>query len=216
MSNKVGLIEKECILVVEGKNDRNVLLSLCKYLHIEELLHVFFLEGKIDLPGLNAILNLSDFHTKVKSFGVIRDADDDPSRAFQSVVTFFAKLNLPQPKRGGEFASNAKIKTGIFILPDNNGKGELETIVAKALEIEHSARMECVDSCLKCMQSKGVDISKADKARVHTYIGASEKPELTIGEAAEACMWTWDGSIFNNLKKFLSTLSSPVLPVSPS
>ena len=46
----------------------------------------------------------------------------------------------------------------------------------------------------------------SDKARAHAFLASRTRPELRVGEAAEAGHWQLDSPVFDPLKSFLLAL----------
>ena len=104
---------------------------------------------------------ISSGFSKVSSLGIVRDADEDPIAAFQSVCTAIKNadtevkhIKLIPPKKPLEF-SNSNPKIAIMIIPNINSPGRLEDICLKA--VEDDPAISCVDDFFNCLQQKGLD-----------------------------------------------------------
>lgn len=201
-------IEKENILVVEGPEDEGIFLCLAKHLNILSKLQVIPIGGKIDYPGLKAVISVPNFRSKVKAFGIVRDADDDPSGAFQSIKDSLSRLNLPCPTTCGDFSNNGSLKTGILILPDKDKNGAIEDVLISISEKNDAKRKDCINGFADCLISKGINLPRINKTKMYAYLSAFDEPGKRIREAARASYWNWDDDGFSVMCNFLKKLTS--------
>jgi len=199
-------IVKSSLLIVEGYDDERFFKSFARYLGMEEKVQIIPIRGQIGYRELKSVVFTSGFR-RVKSLGIIRDANDNPQGAFQSIVNSLKRLGFSPPSKSGEFVSKDDIKVGILVLPENK-KGELETVIAKVLNTQHSERMSCVDLYFKCLQGNGINIKKIDKAKVYAYFTSYPDPDKRLGEAAEAGYWSWDDKEFGSIREFILKLTN--------
>lgn len=201
-------IEKKNILVVEGPDDEGIFLCLAKHLNILPSLQIIPIGGKIDYPKLNAVASAPNFKSTARALGVIRDADDDPAVAFQSIKDILKRLKLPYPENYGDFPTNNSLKTGILILPDKDKKGAIEDVLIAVSEQRDTKRKDCINGFIECLVSKEVKLSKINKTKIHAYLSAFEEPGKRIREAARAGYWDWTDNGFSEMRDFLSILIS--------
>ena len=108
-------ILKPFLLIVEGSSDKNFFESLCKFMTINdiEIIEVGGVSRFMDQVG--AIIRMDGFEN-VKTFGIIRDADNNVNQAFNSVQDVLRNNNLPVPHptsniipffMGGDFDINS-------------------------------------------------------------------------------------------------------------
>jgi len=192
------------VIVVEGPDDRRFLRALFRHLGLETGLQIIEAHGKDKLGPLLRTLPLASGFAQVETLAVFRDADDDPHAAFQSLCNSLRHAGLGAPFRPA-LVVPGKPSVGIFVWPDCNTAGTLETLCLTAISGEPV--MDCVEEYIHCVQkTQGTLPQPADKARLHAFLASCNKPGLRLGEAAEAGYLPWNSSIFEPLKQFLRAL----------
>jgi hypothetical protein len=212
-------------LLVEGRTPEMFFREIVeKHLSVKEKLEVREFKNNESLTTfLKVFTRRPEFIEKVQSLGIIRDAEDQPARsAFQSVCSSLKAVGITPPNRIGEIqsctfqmpeiageAQQREIKIGVFILPDCNGKGMIETLCLKSLdeEVSHLATLKCADDYFTCLASnEGIQPRNLDKAKTWTYLSAFGTFEPQVGRAAQKRIWKWDNIAFQPLMKFLKIL----------
>ncbi len=157
------------LLLVEGKDEELFFGALIKQLGLQNI-QVMGIAGKTNLrPNLKA-LTLSPRFPEVIPLGVVRDADDDPSAAFQSVHDALRAVDLPAPERPLVSAGESPRVT-VMILPAENASGMLEDLCLKA--VESDSAMTCVEQYFQCLQQQGPPLpSNISKARVQVFLNS--------------------------------------------
>jgi hypothetical protein len=149
-----------------------------------------------------------EFREGVNSMAIIRDAEDNPAEsAFASVCSSLGAVGIACPIGAGLF-STAEHRAGVFILPDCNQPGMLETLCWSVLEANptNAPHLECVDEYLACVRNAGVEIKNETKARIWTYLAGWGRFDPQVGRAARANAWDWDSPALTKLSTFLKTL----------
>jgi hypothetical protein len=161
--------------------------------------------GVDELHGfLKALVRTAAFRTRVSSLAIIRDAEDNPAAAFQSVCGVLRNVGLPVPSQP-RIVETFTPRIGVLILPDETTPGMLETVCLQA--IAEWPIMECVEEYFHCIQMRvGATPKNLDKAKVHAYLSSMVRPHLTFGQSAEAGYWPFENPIFDPLKEFLIAL----------
>ena len=195
-------ITKPRLLVGEGREEVRFFDAFLKHRCItnitvmdyggKEKLHTFLKS----LPGLSGF-------DQVVSLAVTRDADDDFDPAFQSVRDGLERAGFSTPARCEETADGPP-KTSVFILPDCGSPGMLESLCLRS--IQDQPAIECVDAYFECMRSHDRIADNKWKARVHAWLASENKPDMRLGEAAEAGYWPFDHDAFAQLEGFLQAL----------
>lgn len=201
-------IKRENILVVEGTDDEGIFLCLAKHLSILSSLQVISIGGKIDYPGLRAVVSVPNFRSTVKALGIVRDADDDPNAAFQSIKDTLNRLRLPSPTIYGDFPKDGRLRTGILILPDKDKKGTIEDILINVSEKQDAKRKDCINGFVECLVSKEIKLLKINRTKIYTYLSTFDEPGKRIREAARAGYWNWEDNGFSIMRDFLKKLTS--------
>ena len=141
----------------------------------------------------------------VDSIGVTRDADESSASAFQSVRSLLmssAGLDAPDEPM---VATWGRPRVSVFILPNCESAGMLETLCLSAVQDDPAT--PCVEQYLQCLEeTANMPSRNPDKARAHAFLASRARPELRVGEAAEAGHWQLDSPAFDPLKSFLLAL----------
>lgn len=199
-------LDCEVQLLVEGKDDENFFSALIEDLGIENI-QIHDIEGVGKLKGFIRVLSGRPSFTIVKGVGIILDADNrTPDSVMQSVRSALEGIaGLSAPERAGELFGD-EIKTGAFILPDNQNPGMLETLIWNTIEDEKMR--ECIGQFIECAESApSGDLDRLDKSRVHAYIATQKKPNVSVGVAAQRGYWNFDHPALSGIKDFVIQLS---------
>ncbi|HIC91689.1 MAG TPA: hypothetical protein EYP21_06455 [Syntrophaceae bacterium] len=198
-------IMRSRILVVEGKDEELFFSGLINHLGLAENLQVLGIGGKDKLRrNLKALKSAPNF-AQVVSLGLVRDADENPAAALQSVRDALQAENLPAPMHPMEPVGNSPQVT-IMILPDESTPGMLEDLCLRA--VARDPAMHCVVQYFQCLQDRDLIFlpHKMSKAKVHVFLASRSEPDRRLGEAAKAGYWPWDNEAFEQVKKFLKLL----------
>ena len=206
MATEKEQLSKPKQLVVEGKSAERLFSALLSALGITEIeIHDF--GGTTELRGfLKAFKRTPGFDPGVNSLGIVRDADNDPKAAFQSVRDALSNAELPGPEKPDEPVVVEGFRVAIMVLPDSGTKGTLETVCLSS--VVDDPAMECVDRYLECLSSSKLTKlpGNLDKARVQTFLASRSRPGLLLGEAAAKGHWPWDHSAFEQVRAFIQSL----------
>lgn len=189
-------IEKEYILLVEGKDEVRFFNVYLKHLGIEDIQPIEV--GGRDKFQENFPLFIadSDFNT-VKGYAIIRDADENINSTFQSVVGLLNKYKQSVPKGVFHFNADKGKKVGVYIMPGILQGKMLEDL---CLEIViGSPVLACVDvymDCLNASTKKKGDGAESDKnkfyfpknrskAKLHAYLAGMHEYVPDLGIATE-------------------------------
>jgi len=195
-------IEQSHLLLVEGIDDAFFFEAFLKQLNLYDVEIWPIGCGRNFKTRLGLLKKLSGFE-RVKSIGVIRDADEDPAAAFASVSQALRENGLSAPDSYGCRSTETPI-TCIMILPDGiNSQGMLESLCLRA--IKDDPAMPCMNKYFDCLHGLGIFQRKVDedKAKVHAYLASREKPDKRLGESAMASYWPFVSEVFDNVKRFL-------------
>ncbi len=193
---------KPCLLVVEGKDDEGFFEALVKHLGLHESIQLHKAQGKDNLrDALDAVVKNPGF-PDVNSLGLVRDADQNPKAAFQSICSILPLVGLPVPKTVlAPIGQNPRVT--IMILPSLDRPGALEDICIES--VAEDACMSCVEGYLECLSTKGIKIrdNMRAKAMVQVFLASRPRPGLQLAVAAQAKIWPWDHEVFVPLQNFL-------------
>jgi len=190
------------LLLVEGKDDEKFFGALIRHLEIPNVQIIRIGSGREARKHLKAVKDTSGFH-KVRSLGIVRDADNYPDRAFQSICDALDYAGLPVPDEPITPVGNNPC-LAVLILPGADKPGALEDLCLQA--VRGDPAMHCVNQYFKCLEGKGFSLPRnMSKAKVQVFL-ASKPKALRLGEAAEAGFWPWDAKSFEHVKDFLQKL----------
>ncbi|MEA3345448.1 MAG: DUF3226 domain-containing protein [Chloroflexota bacterium] len=191
------------VLIVEGEDDRRLFSELIAHLHLSEI-EVRAIGGKTKFRSNVKALTITSGFDKVSSVGVIRDADEDPTAAFQSVCDALQDTGLPRPEEPLQPVGDSP-QVLVMLLPDGETPGMLEDLCLQSVKEDPATR--CVDEYFECLQDQlNVLPRNLSKARLHAFLASRERPDLRLGEAAQRGYWLWDHPVFEQSKRFLRML----------
>lgn len=186
-------ITRPKLLLVEGKDEEGVFDALIKRLSIPEV-QIIAYKGKPNLKNfLGAIVSTPGFGN-VLFLGIVRDADDNPAGAMQSLQGALQDYDLPVPEAPMKRTGSSPTVT-VFVMPGETRTGMLEDLLWNSIP---TSQTSCIATYLECMQV----VSPSSKNRVHAYL-ASKKDPMRVGEAAQAGIWDFGNPAFNDVKEFL-------------
>lgn len=198
-------ILKENLVLVEGHDEELFFEALVRHMGINSI-QVLPIAGKDNLRPNLKMLVVSPRFSEVVSLGIVRDANNNPEGAFQSVCGALEIVNLPVP-RVALLPTGRGPQVTIMILPDGNTPGMLEDVCLRT--VGEDPAMFCVEEFFKCLQKRNVSMPRNNsKARVQVFLGSRLEAGKRLGEAAQAGYWPWDHIAVEQIKKFLMTFSA--------
>ena len=181
-------ITKTKILLVEGNDELNLFEELLNDLNLNDQIQVIEVGGKTKFsPKLSGIKSMPEFRTIVTSIGIVRDADDDPISAFQSVCSALRKNQLPEPN-APLVTVQGRPHVTVMIVPDRNTIGMIENVCLES--VNDDPAMECIDQFFLCLENKGRVLAdnQVPKARVRAYLTSRELLEIAHFEGIQHCL----------------------------
>ncbi len=195
-------IHEPNLLVVEGREEELFFTELIEHLGLR-CLQVLEIGGKTRLRGrLKGLFPQNRDDEQVISLGVVRDADDSPEGALDSVKSALGAAGLAVPD-ATLIPAGRNPRVSIMILPGPGQKGKLEDLCLKS--VKDTCPMTCVEEHFQRLQDQCELIPKdISKAKVEVYLGSQEIPDLRLGHAAAKGYWPFDHDAFDQLRDFLS------------
>ena len=198
------------LLLVEGKDEVNLFKKLIKgcVSHTFPTIQVIGVGGHTKFRrNLNTIREAARSGPRLRTIGIVRDADTDPAAGFRSVLDSVSSVGFEPPPRHAAF-STGDPSIGIFIVPDGENEGAIETVCRRS--IEGNAATECVKDYLDCLKRRDALLStNEDKSFAHAYLAAMRDPMVRVGEAALNDIWDFQGQAFSGLVEFVRQLGAP-------
>ena len=201
-------LTSDWLLLVEGKDEVNLFEELMKHCFgAEPTVQVVDAGGVRKFPNrLRAIQTACRARPTLRSIGVVRDADDDASGAFRSVCDHIRNVGYEPPAVHGEF-SDATPSIGVFIVPNGEEPGAIETLCRRSREGDEVGR--CVDEYLRCLDgNEAMRSMNEDKSFAHAYLAAMEDPVARVGEGARQGVWDFESAAFAELSEFIRKLGA--------
>jgi len=212
-NNKLFKITKPFLMMVEGKDDREMLYRLCDHIGLSrEQVQIFEYRGKEKFPAaLKFITNSEKFET-VEKLGVFRDADDGSESAFQSIEYHLKASDLiPDsaiPSSQGTVSHSddeqASMSIGVFIMPNCSDHGALESLLLGSLSNEmHSEIAGFIANSEALLGSDRTrdKFKNSDKSKVYAYSALFEN--ANFHDMFNKRLWEFDHATFDKLKAFL-------------
>ncbi len=196
-------VSKPRVLIVEGEDEKRLFSALIAHLDLSDI-EIRAIGGKTRIHSNIRALTMTSGFDEVISVGVIRDADEDPTAAFQSVCGALQDAGLARPTESMQPAGDSP-RVIVMILPSEETSGMLEDLCLES--VREDPAMRCVDEYFECLEERVGKLPRnLSKARVHAFLASRERSDLRLGEAAQKGHWPWNHPAFEQAKLFLSTL----------
>jgi hypothetical protein len=196
-------ISLPCLLAVEGIDPFGFFLSLLKSMGLSGTIEVRNFGGNGDLAArLKALASMSSFQ-RVRSLGIVRDAETNAAGAFAAVQGALRRAQLPVPRSQAAVAEGPPRVT-VFILPDRETPGMIETLCLRA--VAGDPVMRCVDEFLTCSRQAGAPLGNETKARFHAFLASRDKPGQPLRHAVAKSYFPLEDAAFQPLREFLQSL----------
>lgn len=193
---------KAIAVFVEGLDEVNVIEALLREMGRDDV-DVRAVGGKDQLSVQLPVAVKQATFSKVRSVGVIQDADDDAGAALNRIRTTLSSARLPVPQNVLEEATNGTVKTRFMLLPGNMEPGYLEDVFLSACS--SLAELRCVNqfsACCTAIGGKAFD----SKRRAYGVLLALGAPETRLGRAFASGAVDGRSTAYDGLKAFLRAL----------
>ncbi len=177
---------KDRVLLVEGRDDREVIYQFCNYFSIDNRT-LFSIEAKDGVENLIDDLKVR-IRTGVKVLAAVIDADIDRSARWEQVCAAIEVhgYNLPNaPTQEGTIldAPNAsRPKLGIWLMPDNQAPGMLEDFLLRLTNESDPLIVRAESVVDRIPEAERLfERTKRSKAIIHTWLAWQEEPGTSLG-----------------------------------
>lgn len=184
---RIARTRRSQILLVEGKNDLHVMLSLCGHYHVPETFEIVEKEG---VDNVLETLEVEIASSSRESIGIIVDADTDLASRWASICSILSRYHYTPPNNPGRYGTilphESKPMVGVWLMPDNHLPGELEDFIAFLVpdkqpgslwtHAEHS--LDRLPASLKRFSDQD-----RSKAHIHTWLAWQREPGKPLGQA---------------------------------
>ncbi|HBD96336.1 MAG TPA: hypothetical protein DC057_19355 [Spirochaetia bacterium] len=203
-------INKSKVLIVEGLDEVNFFTEYLSYLKLMEIQVIPYCgRGRLN-EHINDLIKLPGFDS-INIIGFIQDADFNTARSsFDSMVSVLNSYNIPCPDNPGGFATSSELKSGIFIMPNNQDEGMLEDLFLCILSDTEKDIISCIQgfqACFKNLPNCGLnqrnDVSKSLMLSYFAY----RNPEVyRVGIGAQKGYFDFSHGCLSKIKEFLEEL----------
>jgi len=204
MADTVKIL-KPNLLVVEGHDDELFFNALVKHLNLGDI-QILPIGGKTKLCENLRALTISPGFANAASITIVRDADDNPKGAFQSVQDALKSAGLPSPEKAFE-RYEQEPRVMVMILPEEGKTGALEDLCLNS--VANDTIIYCVEKHFSCLKEQKISLPQNPaKAKVQVFLGSKEKSGKRLGEAAQAGYWPMDSDAFAQIRKSLCEIGA--------
>lgn len=199
-------ITQKCVLLVEGKEDQLFFDAIVKQQNLQNI-QIISYKGKTNLrPFLSVLVKSPEFHNRVISIGIVRDADTNASGTFKSICDALQNACLSVPHSVLEpVGQNPRIT--ILVIPHGSTHGMLEDLCLESVIEDPSTN--CMEQYFQCLQELPSSMpNNISKAKVQVFLASRHEPGKRLGEAAQAGYWPWNNEVFDSVKSFLQQIVS--------
>jgi hypothetical protein len=202
------------VLLVEGVNDKHVLIHLCTNLNI---LQPFKIKPKEGISNLLYTLPVEIKESGIEILGVIIDANSDMKARWQAIHNHLEEAGyqdipaLPDPAgtilEAPIDTTSLLPRVGIWIMPDNQSNGILEDFLL-SLVPDDSILYQHVEKSIGSIpdEERRFSESAEPKAKIHTWLAWQENPGLRMGTAIDARAFILDDPRVERLMTWLKEL----------
>ena len=178
---------KSRVVFVEGKDEGQFFSALARYLELPDEIQFIDVGGKDNLrPMIRALKDRSEWAEVVTSVGVVRDADNDPRAAFQSICDALQSAGLARPTAPLKPAGSSP-QVMAMVLPDIETPGMLEDLCLRSVESDRA--MTCVDEYFCCLEQRLEQLPQnPSKARVQAFLASREVLEEAHFDLLQECV----------------------------
>ena len=173
------------VLLVEGPDDKHVVIHLSERSGLEQNFWIIEKEGKDTLLDSIVLEARTPGRTVM---GVVLDANDDLDARWQAVTDRLNRLrredhfdlpDLPAKPEPGGTILDGRLRIGIWLMPDNLSTGELEDFVGSMIPSGDPVwpRAEDFIDGIPPDDRKFAP-GKIQRAKVHAWLAAREAPRL--------------------------------------
>jgi hypothetical protein len=208
-------------LLVEGKDDLNVVMSIAMKKMIPETFEIIDTQGYENLRGG---LTTRIRNAGLDTLGLIVDADLDISGRWQSLKAVFEHpefgYELPNtPQYGGTIVTHSDIentifpqKIGVWLMPDNKKAGMLEDFLRMIVQ-SNDILMPLAEESIDNVQAKVVEAERfsdihQSKALMHTWLAWQNEPGKPFGQAFTRSYFDKNAELVNAFADWLTMLFS--------
>jgi len=198
------------VLLVEGRDDEHVVKSICGYFKFGNIERINTMEGIDRL--LESIPVWLKPNMNISVLGIIVDADDDAKARWQSIANHLRKAGYhavdESPDENGAIVmplDDSQPKVGIWLMPDNHGKGYLEDFLRRLIKQNDSLHHYAENVVAALPQTRFKEIHRS-KAIMHSWLAWQEDPGKPFGQSITAHYLDLDNPLGKTFVRWLRQL----------
>jgi hypothetical protein len=181
------------LVLVEGKDEVHFFSAVIDHLGFTDI-EVRSFEGVDNLRGTLRALTGIEGYERLVAVAVVRDAEGNGRSAFQAVQDALRNADLPVPPAALQ-PTGRNPAVVVLINPHEQPDGRFDDVCAES--VQGTSVMGCVEEYLHCLRGLGPGIpARGWKTRIHAYIAAQERPEVSLGIAARRGYFPLDHPAF--------------------
>ena len=199
-------VEHSKQIIVEGNDEIRIFQSLISYLNVSNI-QIRHYGGVDNLRSFLRTFRTSPGFRDIRSLAIVADADSDRERRERRIRSALSDMSLPTPDSPLEIASDSQLKIAYLVIPHGRENGMIEDVCLDS--ISDDPAMDCIERYFECIGesvTSGPREVWSSKARLHAFLASRDRPDLRIGEAADAGVWNFDHESFLPLKDLLKSL----------
>jgi hypothetical protein len=196
MTNKVLLVDKK-VLVVEGRTEVFVIPYLIEANGVNwgkgknTVVHIKDYDGYTNISETDAIAT-ELLASGLTALGIIIDADEEPKERWQSIRnacqnSFTNGLPKDLPENGLICNAPNEVKFGIWMMPDNQMRGILETFLAYMIPDTNESLWKFAQQSTQEATNQGANFTEfqRDKANIYTWLAWQNPPGQQLHQAID-------------------------------
>ena len=193
-------IEKEKVILVEGKTDLHFFEGLLSHIQKEDHVQVIEYKGKGNLSDFFSFLlkrGQEEEVVSLKSVLITKDVNNSFEDTFKSLQNLFKKNGFNAPCKVGHYVKNQlSIKGSFFLMHGENRTGYLEDLYLQSLE---KPLMGCINEYFRCLCKKEIGPNIIfSKHKTLVALAAQEEAEQ-LGYAAKKHYVNFEHPCFSSL-----------------
>lgn len=179
-------------LIVEGKNDQHIFWALCERMSIQENFNIILPKNENKESAIDTFETSLYANGDLKTVAIVIDADESASNTWDSLRNILLSLGFPVqreiPHNGYiGYGENLGKKAGVWIMPSNQTKGELEDFIQQLIPPDDDLK-PIAENTLTMIENEGKARYRGDRAKafIHTWLAWQEEPGKPIGQSITA------------------------------
>lgn len=200
------LSECDRVLVVEGYSDLHFYAEMLRHLGRLDGVFIQNMNGKQSLEAKLEDFLRPDLLQEKHAIAVIVDADDNPQGTCEVLTTLLRSITGQNVVAGAWSGGSPRI--GLFVTPDNQSKGELETPVWQtwAADTGNAPARACIETYRDCMATLQFTAKSPEKGLISSLLAIRSDEDPRLGPGARDRKFDLAAAGFAPLRAFLSQL----------